>query len=38
MGVRNDVVKSKFFVDFSIKYKIVVVEYFGDVIEESCWF
>lgn len=37
MGVRNDVAKSKFFVDSSIKYKIVAAEYLGDVIEEPCW-
>lgn len=37
IGVRNDVAKSKFFVDSSTKYKIVAAEYLGDVIEEPCW-
>lgn len=37
IGVRNDVAKSKYFVDSSTKYKIVAAEYLGDTIEEPCW-
>ncbi|KAJ8441167.1 hypothetical protein Cgig2_024896 [Carnegiea gigantea] len=37
VGVRNDVAKSKFFVDSSTKYEIVAAEYLGDAIKEPCW-
>ncbi|XP_074321011.1 hypothetical protein At1g04090-like [Silene latifolia] len=37
IGVRNDVDKSKFFVDSSTKYKIIAAEYLGNAVEEPCW-
>ncbi|GMH13091.1 hypothetical protein Nepgr_014932 [Nepenthes gracilis] len=37
IGVRNDVGKSKFFVDSSVRYQIMAAEYLGDAIEEPCW-
>lgn len=37
VGVRNDVAKSKYFVDSSTNYKIVAAEYLGDSVEEPCW-
>lgn len=37
IGVRNDVAKSKYFLDSSTKYNIVAAEYLGDAVEEPCW-
>lgn len=37
MGVRNDVARSKYFVNSSEKYQIVAAEYLGDDVEEPAW-
>ncbi|KAJ6694070.1 hypothetical protein OIU85_004822 [Salix viminalis] len=38
IGVRNDVARSKYYVDSSIKYQLVAAEYLGDgVVTEPCW-
>ncbi|GFP90114.1 hypothetical protein PHJA_001155200 [Phtheirospermum japonicum] len=39
IGARNDCAKSEYFVDSSVRYRIVAVEYLqGDgVVEEPCW-
>ncbi|XP_042515782.1 uncharacterized protein LOC122090022 [Macadamia integrifolia] len=38
IGVRNDVARSNFYVDSSIKYQIVAAEYLGDgIVTEPCW-
>ncbi|KAK9292328.1 hypothetical protein L1049_020294 [Liquidambar formosana] len=38
VGIRNDVARSKFFVDSSTRYQIVAAEYLGDgVVTEPCW-
>ena len=36
--MRNDVARSKYYVDSSIKYQLVAAEYLGDgVVTEPCW-
>ncbi|KAL5566847.1 hypothetical protein UlMin_030011 [Ulmus minor] len=38
IGVRNDVARSKMFIDSSIRYQIIAAEYLGDgVVTEPCW-
>lgn len=38
IGVRNDVARSEYYVDSSIKYQLVAAEYLGDgVVTEPCW-
>ncbi|KAL6146846.1 hypothetical protein ACLB2K_057523 [Fragaria x ananassa] len=38
IGLKNEVARSKMFIDSSSKYEIVAAEYLGDgVIEEPCW-
>jgi hypothetical protein len=38
IGVRNDVARSKYYVDSSLKYQLVAAEYLGDgVVTEPCW-
>lgn len=38
IGLKNEVARSKMFIDSSTKYEIIAAEYLGDgVIEEPCW-
>ncbi|CAK7341185.1 unnamed protein product [Dovyalis caffra] len=38
IGVRNDVARSKYYVDSSLRYQLVAAEYLGDgVVTEPCW-
>lgn len=37
IGVRNDAAKSKYYVDSSIKYKVIAAEYLGNGVDEPYW-
>ncbi|KAF4376268.1 hypothetical protein F8388_026113 [Cannabis sativa] len=38
IGARNDVARSKFFIDSSTRYQIIAAEYLGEgVVTEPCW-
>ncbi|EEF40403.1 conserved hypothetical protein [Ricinus communis] len=38
IGVRNDVARSKYYIDSSTKYQLIAAEYLGDgVVKEPCW-
>ncbi|XP_050224565.1 hypothetical protein At1g04090-like [Mercurialis annua] len=38
VGVRNDVARSKYYIDSSTKYQLVAAEYLGEgVVKEPCW-
>ncbi|TKY71102.1 Vacuolar protein sorting-associated protein 62 [Spatholobus suberectus] len=37
IGIRNDATRSNLYVDSSVKYELVAVEYLGDVVTEPQW-